>query len=143
MIVLDANLLLYAYDPRSPFYDAARRWLGDVFSYEDEVGIPFQSILAFVRVSTHVSLASQSFTMRYALEAVDGWLALANVKVLTPGQTHWEIFKKLCLTSGISGDVSTDVHIAALAIEHDAILCSVDRDFARFLGLRWRNPLEL
>ncbi len=75
--------------------------------------------------------------------AVDSWLELANVTVLTPGPEHWRIFKDLCIVAGLTGDLATDAHLAALALENDATLCSVDRDFARFPGLRWRNPLAV
>jgi toxin-antitoxin system PIN domain toxin len=143
LIVIDANLLLYAYDPGSPFYGDTRRWLGEAFSDEEEIGIPFQAVLAFLRVSTKLHSAGKSSGIAVALATVDGWLALANVKLLTPGPKHWQIFKTLCLAAGVAGDVSTDVHIAALAIENDAMLCSADRDFARFPGLRWRNPLAV
>jgi toxin-antitoxin system PIN domain toxin len=141
LILIDANLLLYAYDPRSPFYGDARRWLAEAFSYEEEIGIPFQAILAFLRVSTNPNSARTPSAMAVALATVDSWLALANVELSTPGPKHWEIFKTLCLAAGVTGNVSTDVHIAALAIEYDSTLCSTDRDFARFPGLRWRNPL--
>jgi len=141
LILIDANLLLYAYDPRSPFYGDTRRWLGEAFSDEEEIGIPFQAVLAFLRVSTKLYSAGTPSAMAIALATVDSWLALANVGLLGSGPKHWQIFKTLCLASGVTGDVSTDVHIAALAIENDATLYSADRDFARFPRLRWRNPL--
>jgi len=141
LILIDANLLLYAYDPRSPFYGDTRRWLGEAFSDEEEIGILFQAVLAFLRVSTKLYSAGTPSAMAIALATVDSWLALANVKLSTPGPKHWQIFKTLCLAAGVTGDVSTDVHIAALAIENDATLYPADRDFARFPRLRWRNPL--
>ncbi len=143
MILIDANLLLYAYDPRSPFHGESRRWLGEIFSHEEEIGIPFQVILAFLRVSTNPRLASSSAGLVLALATVDSWLALPNVEILTPGQRHWPIFKTLCLAASVTGDVSTDAHLAALAMEFNATLYSTDRDFARFPGLRWRNPLAV
>lgn len=143
MILIDANLLLYAYDPRSPFYSDTRRWLGEAFSDEEKIGIPFQAILAFLRVSTNPRSAGTTSGMTVALATVDSWLALANVKLLSPGPKHWQIFKTLCIAAGVTGEVSTDVHIAALAIENDTTLYSADRDFARFPGLRWRNPLAI
>jgi toxin-antitoxin system PIN domain toxin len=143
LIVIDANLLLYAYDPRSPFYSDTRRWLGEAFSDEEEIGIPFQAVLAFLRVSTKLHAAGTTSGMAVALATIDSWLALANVKLLTPGPEHWPVFKKLCLAAGVTGDVSTDVHVAALAIENEATLCSADRDFTRLPGLRWRNPLAV
>lgn len=142
MIVIDANLLIYSYNVATSFHPVARQWLGEAFSDEERVGIPFQSILAFIRVSTNMNLPGTRSTMAASLATVDSWLALANVRVLNPGSEHWRIFEELCLAAGATGDLATDAHIAALAIENDAMLCSVDRDFARFPGLQWRNPLE-
>jgi len=142
VIVIDANLLLYAYDPRSPFYVDTRRWLGKIFSDEEEIGIPFRAILAFLRVSTKLHSARTHSGMAVALATVDSWLELENVTVVAPGPKHWQIFKRLCLTTALTGDLSTDAHLAALAIEYNATLYSTDSDFARFPGLRWRNPLE-
>lgn len=142
MIVIDANLLIYSYHETAPLHLASRRWLGEAFSSEEQVGIPFQSVLAFVRVSTNLSLPGTRSTMARSLATVDGWLKLDNVRMLTPGAEHWDIFKELCIAVGVTGDLATDAHVAALAIENDATLYSADRDFARFPGLKWRNPLD-
>jgi len=141
VIVIDANLLLYAYDPRSPFYVDTRRWLGEIFSDEEEIGIPFQAILAFLRVSTKLHSARTHSGMAVALATVDNWLELENVTIIAPGSKRWQIFKTLCLATALTGDLSTDAHLAALAIEYNATLYSTDSDCARFPGLRWRNPL--
>ncbi len=141
MIVIDANLLLYAYNERTDQHLAARTWLNETFASAEEIGLPMQSILAFVRISTNPRLAGVSSTIGTALAVADSWLALPNVRILVPGSRHWAIFKGLCLATALTGDLSTDAHLAALAIEYDATLCSTDRDFARFPGLRWRNPL--
>lgn len=142
MIVIDANVLIYAYDTRSPDHDLARRWLESVFISEGEVGIPFQSILAFIRVTTNRKLYVSPVSIADALAAVDTWLEKAGVRILTPGPTHWEIFHRLCLVSNASSNLTTDAHMATFAIEYDAVLYTADSDLARFPGLRWMNPLR-
>jgi len=141
LILIDANLLLYAHDETSPCYEASMRWFAQTLDSGTQIGIPLQSILAFVRVSTNPRLLRSPKTMPAALAVVDTWLLLPNVRIVAPGQEHWSIFKRLRVASAISGNLATDAHLAALAIEHHAILYSTDRDFARFPGLRWANPL--
>ena len=141
MIVVDANLLVYAYNKRMPQHVPARQWLEETFSSGVEVGIPMQAILAFIRLSTNTKLHGPHSSLPVVLSIIDSWLAQAAVEILHPGARHWEIFRKLCVGADASGNLSTDAHLAALAIEHDAVLYSADNDFARFPGLRWKNPL--
>jgi len=141
LIVIDANLLLYAYNERTPQHKAARDWLTETFASGDAVGLPMQSVLAFVRISTNPKLSDASSTIATAILVVDSWLTLPNVRILVPGPGHWAIFKSLCVATALTGDLSTDAHLAALAIEYNATLYSTDSDFARFPGLRWSNPL--
>jgi toxin-antitoxin system PIN domain toxin len=143
LIVIDANLLLYAYNERTEQHRAARNWLTETFASGAEIGLPMQSILAFVRISTNPKLSGVSSTISTALAVADGWLMLPSVQILVPGPGHWAIFMGVCLATALTGDLSTDAHLAALAIEYDATLYSTDRDFARFPGLRWRNPLAV
>ncbi len=141
--MIDANLLLYAYNDRTAQHTAARGWLSEQFASGKEIGLPMQSILAFVRISTNPKLSDVSSTVATAIAVVDSWLSLPNVRMLVPGPGHWSIFKSLCAATALTGDLSTDAHLAALAIEYNATLYSTDRDFARFPGLRWRNPLAV
>ena len=141
MIVVDANLLIYAYNERMPQHVSARRWLEETFSSDVKVGIPTQAILAFIRLSTNTKLPGPHSSLPRVLSIIDSWLAQAEVQILHPGPRHWEIFRRLCAKAEASGNLSTDAHFAALAIEHDAVLYSADTDFARFPSLRWKNPL--
>ena len=142
MIVLDANLLLYAYVRELPFHAEASRWLAQVFSEEPLVGIPWQSIGAFMRVSTHKRLSAGDASVDRVLSIVDSWLRLANVRLLVPGEKHWPILRDTILRGQVRGPRLTDAQLAALTIEHGGILHTTDRDFARFPGLRWVNPLN-
>jgi toxin-antitoxin system PIN domain toxin len=141
LIVIDASLLIYAYNERMPQHSPSRLWLEETLSSNLEVGLPMQAILAFIRLSTNTKLHGPHSSVPAALSVIDSWLAQATVQILHPGPRHWEIFRRLCAGAVASGNLSTDAHFAALAIEHDAVLYSADTDFARFSGLHWKNPL--
>jgi len=141
VILVDANILLYAYDPLSRYHEAARKWLEATFSEPKPVGLPWASILAFVRISTNPRLLDCPLSIDEAIKIVSVWLARANVTVLNPGERHWEILQHLLVEGQAAGPLATDAHLAVLAIEHGAALASADRDFARFPGLRFFNPL--
>jgi len=106
------------------------------------VGLPWVSILAFVRISTNPRILELPLTTGEAIKIVSSWLARANVTVLSPGDRHWEIMQNLLVEGQATGPLVTDAHLAALAIEHGATLASADRDFARFPGLKLLNPLQ-
>lgn len=142
MIVIDANLLLYAYDYAFPQHKRARNWLESVFSGQEPVGLPWQSIAAFIRVNTDSRLPGPRFTIEDAVELVDEWIALPHVQLLAPGPRHWPSFRKMLIEGHVCGPIATDAALAALTIECGGILYSADRDFARFPGLRWVNPLQ-
>ena len=140
MIVPDINLLLYAYNPGAAHHRAARRWWEKLLGEGGPVGIPWVVILGFVRLSTTRGVFVEPATAADALERVESWLAAPGGFVLHPGPGHLEVLRRtLACTSG--GPLTTDAHLAALAIEHQAELHSNDTDFTRFPGLRWRNPL--
>lgn len=141
MIVLDANLLLYAYDFACPEHKRARVWLEDVFSDLEPVGLPWQTVSAFLRIHTDPRLPGDRFTMEEAVLVVDQWMILPNVQFLTPGVRHWSQFRRLLVEGKVRGPMTTDAELAALTIEHGGVLHTTDRDFARFPGLRWMNPL--
>ena len=140
MVITDANLLIYAYDVASPFHQQAVRWLEETFASGDDFGLPVQAMFTFIRIGTNPVLPTR-FTMEEALKIVDSWLVRPQVRLLAPGPGHWQIFRNLCVQTGATGKLATDTHLAALAIEHSAAFFSADRDFARFPGLRWHNPL--
>lgn len=142
MTLVDSNLLLYAYVPFSKHHEAARAWLEARFSESEPLGLPWVSILAFVRVSTNSRILDRPLSIDEAIKIVSAWLARPNVNVLNPGERHWEILQNLLVEGQAAGPLATDAHLAALAIEHGATLASADRDFSRFPGLKLLNPLK-
>lgn len=142
MTVLDANILLYAYDSSSLLHTKARTWIEALFSSDTYVGLPWQTVAAFLRVITNAKLPGERFTMREALNVVDGWLALPNIALLSPGEEHWPLLRQVLLDGQAHGPLTTDGRLAALTIEHGGVLHTTDRDFSRFPGLRWTNPLS-
>ena len=141
MILVDANLLLYAYDTNSPYHATARRWLEEVLSDVRPVRLAWVTVFAFLRISTDARALRHPFPMPEAVDIVASWLARPNVGVLEPMDTHWDQLTDVLAAGQIRGPLVTDAHLAALALEHGAILCSTDRDFARFPDLQWTNPL--
>ena len=142
MIVLDANILLYAYDAGAMHHRIARQYLEQVFSSPAPVGLPLQSILAFLRLSTKVGVLAAPYSIEEASEFVEGWLLQPQVRLLFPGERHWLLLKQMLLQGGARGSLVTDAEIAAITMEYGGELQTNDRDFARFPGLRWRNPLQ-
>ena len=141
LITPDANLLIYAYNTKAQQPRAARAWLEDVLGGVSQVGLLMQSVLAFIRLTTTIMPTGDVFTVAEALSIVDLWLSRPQVSILHPGPGHWAIFRRLCLATEAKSNLSTDAHLAALAIEHAATLHTADRHFARFADLRWVNPL--
>lgn len=142
MILLDANLLLYAKVVEYPQHQRAHAWLEARLNGPDRVGLPWPSLLAFLRIITHPRLFDTPLPMAQAWEQVQEWLGLPMVWMPAPTERHAYILGQLVQSSGAVANLVSDAHLAALAIEHGLILCSSDRDFARFTGLRWENPLE-
>ncbi len=141
MIVVDANLLIYSYDSASPDYMKSVAWLERVFSGPETVGLPWQCISAFLRIVTHRRLSGVRVDVNEALETVEKWLHQPNVQVLVPGDRHWSVLKRAILEGRASAALVSDAEIAALTMEYGGVLHTADRDFARFPGLRWVNPL--
>lgn len=142
MIVLDANLLIYAYDTEAKQQTRALRWLDGRLRGRELVGLPWISLLAFFRVRTHPAIYHEPLTGAEALAIMAEWWRFPSAVPIGPGETHWEHFAGLVATCGIRGGGSSDAHLAALAMERGATLCTADRGFSRFPGLRWHNPLE-
>ena len=141
MIVLDVNLLIYAYDTTCDGHRKARTWIEDAFSGHETIGLPWQNISAFLRILTYPGLMGERFTMRQALAIVDEWLERPHVRALAPGEDHWTVFKEMLVEGDVRGKLTTDAALAALTIEYGGVLYTNDRDFARFPGLRRVNPL--
>ena len=142
MKLLDVNLLLYAMDETAPDHERARRWVEDVLSSPETVALPWVVLLAFVRLSTRAVVFAEPLTVDEALDVVDGWLARPNTTVVHPGPRHAALLRELLEPLGAAGNLTTDAHLAALAREHGATLCSRDADFSRFPGVDWLDPLR-
>lgn len=142
MIVPDANLLIYAYDTTSPHHAKARSWWESALSGAEPVGIPWVVILAFTRLMTHPTVSENPMTVAQARAAVEAWLACEHVRMLSVEPDTINTFFTLLDEAGIGGNLSTDALIAATASEHGGCVYSNDRDFDRFAGLVWRNPLQ-
>lgn len=140
-ILLDANLPLWAHHAQFPQHPAAVAWWRETMSTTPLVAIPWVTILAFLRISTHPSALTRPVSMGQAWSVVTGWLARPNVRLVVPTDRHPEILGRLLASGRASGNHTTDAHLAALAMEWGLELQSADRDFARYPGLRWRDPI--
>jgi uncharacterized protein len=140
--LLDVNLLLYAIDEESPRFEPAARWTEGIFAGRETVALAWSVLLAFVRLTTRPQIVRSPLSVDEALDVVDGWLERPNVVVVHPTDRHAAILRELLRPLGSAGNLTTDAHLAALAIEHGAELCSSDADFSRFPGVRWRDPLR-
>ncbi len=141
MLVIDANLPIYAYDLASADHEKSLVWLEKVLSGVEAVGLPWQSLSAFMRVITNRRLAVSRVAVEQAVDIVEEWLHQPNVQILAPGDQHWSVLRRMLLEGHASGPLVSDAQIAALTIEYGGVLHTTDRDFARFPGLRWKNPL--
>lgn len=142
MILPDINLLVYAYNRDAPHHARARQWWEQTLSEPRPVALPWAATLGFTRIMTSRVVLPRPIDVGTALQHVRGWLARPNVRVLEPGPRHVDLLESVLVESGASSRVLTDAHLAALAIENQAELHSNDADFARFPGLRWKNPLS-
>lgn len=142
MIVPDLNLLVYAHNTAAPSHEAARTWWSDLMDCERPVGIPWAVSLGFVRLVTHPAVLTDPIRPLDALRLVRTWLDRPHVRVLEPGSRHLDILADLFAATSVAGNLTTDTHLAALAIEYQAELHTNDGDFERFPGLRHRNPLR-
>jgi len=141
VILPDVNLLLYAVDTEAPRHEQARGWLEGALSGTEEVGFAWAVVLGFVRISTNPSVFEEPLGADQAFGYVEEWLARPVVLTLSPGSGHVALMRELLERLGVAGNLTSDAHLAALAIEHGAELCSSDTDFARFRGLRWSDPI--
>jgi toxin-antitoxin system PIN domain toxin len=140
--LLDANVLIYAYNADAPEHEAARAWLDGLLASGDWVGLTWLTLWAFLRISTNPRLFPRPLAVNEAFEIVRDWLALPSVAVIQPGTRHFGLLEHLAVENQAGGPLMSDAALAAMAIEHGAVLASTDRDFSRFPGLRWLNPLE-
>jgi toxin-antitoxin system PIN domain toxin len=141
LIIPDVNLLVYAYNTDAPFHPQARRWWEACVAGSQPVGIPWAVALGYLRLMTNARVHPRPLTMAVALGHLRLWLEQPSVLILQPGPRHLGILTGFCEAGTLSAPLLTDAHIAALAIENQAIVHSNDSDFSRFAGLRWINPL--
>lgn len=141
MIIPDVNLLVYAYNRGAPGHERARSWLQSVLNGSEPVGFAWAAIMGFVRLLSNPAVVVDPVRPEALLEVAHSWLRLAPCRLVGPGAAHAELMARLFRESGAGYRMVTDIHLAALAMEHKATLCSNDVDFARFRGLRLKNPL--
>ena len=141
MNLVDANILLYAEDQESPHHAAAIQWWDEQLSGHSPIYLCWTVLNAFIRIGTNPRVFETPLSLAQAVARVQSWLDQPCVRLANPTERHWVVFRKLMVAGQAAGNLVTDAHLAALAIEHGCTLCSTDSDFSRFPGLRWRNPL--
>ena len=141
MILVDANLLLYAKFSSFPEHTRANGWLDRKLNDPDRVALPWESLLAFLRLSTNTRMFPRPLSTAAAWRQVRSWLSLETIWCPAPTADHEAVLDTLLAPGGITPKLVMDAHLAALAIEHGLVLCSADGDFGRFAQLRWHNPI--
>jgi toxin-antitoxin system PIN domain toxin len=142
MVVPDVNVLLYAFREELPEYSKARKWLTDTLEGDEPMGLPDVVSSAFIRISTHPRTYTPPTPVDIALDFIETLLSRPNCIRAQPGPRHWGIFAHLCRSLRLRGVLIPDAYLAAIAIETASEFITSDKDFARFPGLRWRNPLD-
>jgi len=142
MIIPDINLLVYAYNVDAPDHRKARAWWENALSASQPVALPWVVLLGFLRIMTSRRILIAPLLMEEAIKHLRSWLEQPQTRIIHPGPRHLDLVQDLAVSVGVTGDMTTDLHLAALAIEHQAELHSNDADFRRFPGLRWSNPLR-
>ena len=141
MILPDINLLIYAYNVRAPQHREALVWWNRCLEGHEGVALAWVVIQGFVRITTHPKVFEHPMTVGEAVGRVEEWLSRPHVQVLHPASTHFQTWSSLLKNLGSAGSLTTDAHLAALAMERALVLYSNDADFSRFPGLKWKNPL--
>jgi toxin-antitoxin system PIN domain toxin len=142
MILIDTNLLVYAVAQNADFHIRSTNWLNEQLSEEHRVGLPWHSVLGFVRVVSNRSAYPRGLSIPQAWQVARGWLSLENVWIPQPTERHADVIGDLIAAASVGTKDVMDLHLAALAIEHGLTLCSADIGFGRFKKLRWMNPLS-
>lgn len=141
MKLLDLNLLIYAADEEAHHHKPAVEWFEKTMSGTETVAFPWHALIGFLRLTTRSRGLRNAWPIGRAMEVVDGWLAQPVAVVVHPTDRHAAVLRDLLVPLGTGGNLTNDAHLAALAIEHGATLCSHDNDFSRFKGLDWLDPL--
>jgi hypothetical protein len=140
--IVDLNVLLYAVNSDAALHQRLRAWWEAAVNDEETIGLPWVVLLGFLRLTTNSRVFPRPLAPDAAAAKVDRWLAQDNIRIVSEKDDHWKSLKTLLHQSGTAGNLTTDAHLAALALTHDAVLVSCDTDFTRFKGLRWENPLR-
>jgi uncharacterized protein len=141
VIVVDLNLLIYAINEDALQHGRARRWWESVLTRGEAVGLAWTVVLGFLRLITNHKVLPRPLAPEQAMAVVDDWFAQPSIRPVEPTERHWATLKEILEPLGTAGNLTSDAHLASIAIEHGARLFSTDNDFARFAGLRWVNPL--
>ena len=142
MRIVDLNVLLYAVNSDAAQHEVVRAWWETAVNDEETVGLAWIVLLGFLRVATNAHVFPRPLAPDAAAAKLDAWLALDNVAIVREKEDHWETLKPLLRAAGTAGNLTSDAHLAALAVSHDAVLVSCDTEFSRFKDLRWENPLR-
>jgi toxin-antitoxin system PIN domain toxin len=141
VILPDINLLVFAHDSGCPLHSRARRWWDDALAGSEGIGLAWITLLGLIRVSTHPAILHHPMTSEEICSRIEDWLELPHVHIPHPAENHFSRLRKNLHSLGTAGNLTTDAHLATLAIERGYTLCSNDADFSRFPGLKWKNPL--
>ena len=142
MILVDANILLYAEDRLNPHHAAAREWWDAQLSGSSPVCVCWTVLCAFIRIGTNPRVFEQPLTLKQATSRVQSWLNQPCIRLIYPTERHWIVLQQLLIEGQALANLVTDAHLAALAVQHGCELMSTDHDFARFPKVKWSNPLE-
>ena len=140
MRIVDANVLIYAVNGEAEHHSAARRWLDDALNARESIGFSWTVLLAFIRITTHPGIFPNPLSAQEAMAVVRAWLAQPASVIVEPTPRHVDVLAGLLAEAGTAANLVNDAHLAALALEHDAVLVSFDSDFGRFAGLRREVP---
>ncbi len=140
MNLVDANILIYAVNSNSAHHDRVRKWFESALSGPDPLGLTWSVLIAFLRITTRRGILERPLSVNDALAHVDTWLGQPCVELVVPGPHHWTVLRTLVAASGTGGNLTSDAHLAALALEGGWTMVSTDRDFRRFAGIELLNP---
>jgi len=142
MKIVDVNILLYVVNRDAFQHEPVLAWWESSINGDEAIGIPWVSLSGFLRLATHPRINPTPLTSDDAIAKIESWMSLPQIKIIQESESHWSVLRELLATSGTAGNLTTDAHLAAMAISQGATLVSCDADFARYKHLRWENPLH-
>ncbi len=140
MKIVDINILIYAINEDSPLHAKIKSWWENAVMDEEPIGLPWVVVLGFLRIVTNTRIMPRALSPDAATELMDEWLSIPSAAIIHPHENHWNILRELFKDMGTAANLTTDIHLAAMAIEYGARLYSTDNDFSRFKKLRWVDP---